>query len=441
MNVTVFGLGKLGSPLAVWFASAGHCVFCVDTNRQLLESLEKGIAPVDETGLQDLLNTIQLDCSTGPVEAVAASEIVFLIVPTPSDGTGFFSNRYLLSALVPVAEAISYDAHPLVVIVSTVMPGSTESVLIPFLEQESGRCCGVDFDVCYNPEFIALGSILRDMSEPSFILIGESTKKAGQALENFYRSLHETLGNPVPPFARMPIIDAEICKLSVNCFVTSKISYANQLAGLCEQIPGASANNVCAAIGLDRRINPHYLKPGTCYGGPCFPRDNVALRAFAKRIGATVPLAEATDEVNRRTTERLFDMLMERNPSTVAVLGLSYKPGTPVTEESQAMLLLGMLADTFAAVFVHDPAAVCEIPGVVQCSRVRDALEHADAVLIATAWDEYRSLDPAWFKPGAKVIDCWNILSFTPGSFPAVAVSHVGKGPASTQHPTARTTP
>ena len=175
------------------------------------------------------------------------------------------------------------------------MPGSTGGTLLPALEEHSGKKCGTDFGLCYNPEFIALGSVIRDMLNPDMILIGESDARSGEILEELYQGVCESN----PRIQRMNFVNAELTKLSVNTFVTTKISYANMLAQVCETLPGADVDVVTSAIGCDTRIGQKYLKGALGYGGPCFPRDNVAFSALARANGAPALLAEATDQLNR----------------------------------------------------------------------------------------------------------------------------------------------
>lgn len=429
MNVSVFGLGKLGSPLAAMFAAAGHRVFGVDHNPTIVDLLRRGLAPVQEPGLQDLLSRCgeRIECTDDAVTAAAQSEFVFLIIPTPSDETGCFSSRFLEVALGPIAEAIRDGAHPVVVVVSTTTPGTMDEVVIPALQQ-TGKCCGVDFDCCYNPEFIALGSVLRDMAQPSFILIGQSTPKAGVALEGFYRGLHETLGNPMPPVTRMSLLNAEIAKLAVNCYLVTKISFANSLASLCEHLPGADAQTICLAVGLDRRIGAACLRPGVRPGGPCLPRDNRALAAYAAQHAVAMPIAEATMAVSQETTRRIGDLLLARHPKTVAILGLTYKTNTPVVEESQALDLLDRLSATGASLLAHDPQAVLDDPRIVRVESAQRAVQEADAVLIATAWLEYRDLRATAFRHNTRIVDCWGVLD--PMEFRHHDLVVLGRGPA-----------
>src|SRR5262249_32804959 len=183
----------------------------------------------------------------------------------------------------------------LVVLTSTVMPGTTGGPVRAALEEASGKRVGQDFGLCYGPEFIALGSVIRDFLNPDFVLIGESDLRSGAMLESLYKEVCEN----DPPVARMNLVNAEITKLSINSYVTTKISFANMLARICEKLPEADVDVVTAALGLDSRIGTKYLKGAVSYGGPCFPRDNRAFAALARQLDAPADLPEATDPFNR----------------------------------------------------------------------------------------------------------------------------------------------
>src|SRR5262245_10730941 len=275
MRVSVISLGKLGSPLAAVLASKGHEVVGVDLNQEFVRLLNAGRAPVQEPQLQELVDASKgrLRATMSLEEATLQSEISFVIVPTPSDSRGAFSNKHVIEAVMGIGKALrKKDAYHLVNITSTVMPGSTGGEIREALEISSGRTVGKNVGLCYNPEFIALGSVVRDMLLPDAILIGESDLRAGDLLESIYRT---TCDNS-PPVQRMNFVNAEITKLSVNTFVTTKISYANMLADICDRLPGADVDVVTNAVGLDSRIGRKYLKGALGYGGPCFPRDNIA---------------------------------------------------------------------------------------------------------------------------------------------------------------------
>ncbi len=274
-NISVVGLGKLGAPLAAVLAYKGYSVIGVDTNDQYVQLVNQGKAPVVETGLSELIQQShsRLLATTDYQEAITQTEITFIIVPTPSTPEGGFSLKYVLTAIEQIGKALrEKTTFHLVVLTSTVMPGATLNEVQPALEKFSGKRCGQDFGLCYNPEFIALGSVVRDMLNPDFILMGESDGRSGDLLTKLYQQVCDNQ----PKIARMNFVNAELTKLAVNTFVTTKISYANMLSQVCEHLPGSNVDTVTAALGLDSRIGSKYLKGGLGYGGPCFPRDNLA---------------------------------------------------------------------------------------------------------------------------------------------------------------------
>ncbi len=361
MNISIIGLGKLGAPWAAVLASKGHTVVGVDVNAQYVDAVNRGEAPVSETGLGKLVEEWRpnLSATTDIRQAVLDSEVTFLVVSTPSEAHGGYSLRYVLAALEPLGAALKEKAgYHLVVLTSTVMPGDLETTVRPALETFAGKRVGESLGLCYNPEFIALGSVIHDMLHPDFILIGESDPHAGDMLAEIHRSI---CGSK-PRIARMNFVNAEITKLALNTFVTTKISYANMVARVCEQLPGADADVVSAALGLDSRIGPKYLKGAVSYGGPCFPRDNRAFAALGARLGVRTPLAKVTDQMNREQIDMLANLVLANLPpgGSVGILGLSYKPNTHVCEASAGVCLAQRLHDAGVAVIGYDPAALDE---------------------------------------------------------------------------------
>jgi UDPglucose 6-dehydrogenase len=255
------------------------------------------------------------------------------------------------------------------------------------------------------------------MLNPDMILIGESDPRSGDTLEGFYNTLCESN----PRIQRMNYVNAELTKLSVNTFVTTKISYANMLAQVCETLPGADVDVVTSAIGCDSRIGVKYLQGALGYGGPCFPRDNMAFSALARANGVPAVLAEATDELNRRQIPRIAELIMSRLPErgVAGILGLAYKPDTDVIEESQGLGIAQELLARGASVVVYDPAAmenarplfggkVSFAGSAAECAR------KSDVIAITTPWPEFRSLSSADLKVGSHrpvVVDCWRVLS------------------------------
>lgn len=419
MNISVFGLGKLGAPLAAVLAYKGHRVIGVDLNPDPVRLINEGKPPVYESELDRLIweSRPRLSATTDPQTAVLNTEITFIIVPTPSDVNGGFSLRHVLTVAESIAKALrGKDQFHLVVLTSTVMPGATGNQVLPVLENHSGKRHGRDFGLCYNPEFIALGSVIRDMLNPDFVLIGESDSRSGEMLAD----LHKGVCDNDPPVARMNFINAELTKLAVNTFVTTKISYANMLAQVCERLPGANVDAVTSALGLDSRIGRKYLKGAIGYGGPCFPRDNLAFSSLARQLGAPAILAEATDRANRLQVSYLVGLLKSKlQPrGVVGILGLAYKPNTDVVEESQGLLLAHALLTDGISVIAYDPAGMSnaerELKGRVRFTRsVEECVRESDAVVIATPWEEFRSISPQVFERHSVprlLVDCWRLL-------------------------------
>jgi len=415
MKVSVIGLGKLGSPMVAAFASRGFEVIGVDVNSEFVRLINEGKPPVFETDLDEYLkkNKERISATKDYREAVLNSEITFIIVPTPSEKDGNFSTQYVVQAGKEIGKALKEKPNfHLVVLTSTVTPGSTEGDLLPVLEEYSGKKCGIGFGLCYNPEFIALGSVINGLLNPDFVLIGESDKRSGDILESFYKDF--CLNNP--PIKRMSIINAEITKIALNTYVTTKISYSNMLAELCEKIPGGNIDVVTDALGCDRRIGHKYLKGALGYGGPCFPRDNRALIFTAKRFGVELPIAEATDKINQHQVERLVEKVLSLLPENgkVCILGLSYKPETNVIEESQSVEIAKEISEKGISVIAFDPQAMENAKKVLNkvsfANSLKEAVEQADLILITVPWKEFKEIQPHWLKDGAILFDCWRIL-------------------------------
>lgn len=415
------------------FASRSCRVIGVDTNSRYIELLGQGRAPVEETNLSELLGAHRdrITATGDYAAAVQGSEITFVVVPTPSDADGSFSMRYVRAACEAIAQGLrGASRYHLVVVTSTVLPGDMEANVRPILERGSGRRCGPDFGLCYNPEFIAMGSVIHDLLHPDFLLIGESDARAGDVLQAFYR---EVLGGDVP-VRRMNFVNAELAKIALNAFVTTKISYANMLAEICETIPGCDVDTVASAVGLDKRIGSRYLRGGLGYGGPCFPRDNVAFGSVARRCGVAPTLPEATDVVNRHQGERLIARVraLAAARGSVGILGLTYKPNTSIVEESQGLQLAQGLASGGVPVVVYDPAGMDNARAVLgssveYASSASECVERTPVVVIATPWEEFKQLQPAQLKhnPRRVILDCWRVMS--PGAVTPVA-DYVGLG-------------
>jgi UDPglucose 6-dehydrogenase len=418
-RVSVIGLGKLGASMAAAFAARGFEVVGVDVNQRSVDLINEGSAPVQETNLAETIaaNKERLRATLSHEEAILNSDISFVIVPTPSDERGAFSLQYAEWAFREIGKALAKksDYHN-IVLTSTVLPGSTRQALLPVLERESGKKGGRDFGLCYSPEFIALGSIINDFLNPDFTLVGELDERSGSHLEEVYKRVMLS----GPPCARMSLENAELAKISVNSFVTTKITFANTLAAICEKLPGGDVDVVTKAIGLDKRIGSRYLTGAIGYGGPCFPRDNVALAFISKELGVDPGLAVTTDSLNRSISTRIKERVlpMVRRGATIALLGLSYKPFSHVTEESQGVYIAEQLSKHGARVIAYDPMSrqmnLEDIRrNVVVLDSIKECLEQAEAVIITTPDPAFKTLRAEDFKnqwASVLVVDFWRIL-------------------------------
>jgi UDPglucose 6-dehydrogenase len=421
LRACVIGLGKLGSPLAACLAAKGLTVVGVDHDPKKVDAINQQKPPVHEPGLGEMLAQTQgrLTAVSDVEDAIRRSDISFIVVSTPSDPAGGFSLRYVDPVCQAIGRALAakQDYH-VICLTSTVMPGTTGGPVRELLERVSGKRLDVDFGLCYSPEFIALGSVIRDFLNPDMLLIGESDKRAGDFLQSLYAQVCENK----PALARMSFVNAEITKLAVNTYVTTKISYANMLARICERLSGANVDVITSALGLDTRIGPKYLKGAVSYGGPCFPRDNLALAQLAQQLGVPPDLAQAVDRFNRAQISWLADLVQSRTDGIVGILGLTYKAGTDVVEEAAGFLLAKELVARGMKVLAFDPAygngsrgpsvaKLCLAESAVEC------IDKSDVVVLATSWPEFNSIDAGQWgrsrdhKP-RTVIDCWRMVKF-----------------------------
>ncbi len=412
-KVSVCGLGKLGACIASSLAMRGFDVVGVDVDPEKVRRVNEGLPPVDEPLLGETMKAAgtRLRATTEYREAVA-TDASFFIPPSPSLPDGSFSNEFLLKAMQPIARAVREAGKKghIFVSSSTTTPGACDQVLIPMLEKETGWKCGQEFSFCYNPEFIALGNVINGLLDPDMVLIGESDKQAGDLLEQLYKKYNRN----APRIARMSIISAELTKISVNSYITMKISFTNQLRLIADKFPKADIHAILDAIGSDTRIGKKYLRAGLSYGGPCFPRDNRLLAYTAKQLGLEAPLAEASDRVNELTKQQLLAEVgaMLSKGEAVAVLGLSYKPDTYIVEESAGLYLAQHLKRSGYRVLVHDfGASPSNSPSLHEFEVLSDPKELAGhkeikVAVICCPWPQYRDVK---FAPQTKVVAPWKL--------------------------------
>lgn len=417
-NISVIGLGKLGSPFLATCASRGFKTIGLDINQKYTDIVNKGKPPVYEPYLAELItkNKNNLMATQDWKYAISNSEITFVIVPTPSLKNGAFSNEYIKDAVTRIAKELKLkNSYHLVVIVSTIMPQTMEKTVVPILQKYSGKKAGKDFGVCYSPEFIALGSVINNLLSPDFVLIGELDFKSGKILSSFYKKFCINK----PPIAHLNFINAEISKIALNSYITTKITFANTLAQICQKVSGGDADIVTQTLGMDTRIGKKYFKGGLPFGGPCFPRDNRAFTYFAKEINFDAHLSIATDKVNEKLVHNLCDDIITSisKKATIAILGLSYKKDTDVVEESAGMKLANYFSKKGYKVKVWDPIFSNKFhkglnTKIKMATSLKNCVANSHITIIATDHDIFKNLSPNIFSkiPKPVLLDCWRIL-------------------------------
>lgn len=420
-KVSIVGLGKLGLCLAACLAEKGFETIGVDINEDAVNSINNGVSPLVEPGLAELISKLggnMLRATLSHKEAIEQTDITFILVSTPSEPDGSFSNRYVESALKSLAEAFgqSKKKNHLFVVSSTVIPCSTEKTFIPLIAKYSGRELNVDFQVCYNPDFVALGSVIHNFRNPDLVVIGQSSPSAGEQVESIYRRLCDNN----PPILKMSIINAEITKVCLNAYITMKISFANAVSQICQSCAGADVDVVTNALGCDRRISPLYLRGGLSYGGTCFPRDTAAFIALSKQCGCEAELIKAVQKTNEQHNQHLSELVLGHInlgvDRTVSVLGLAFKPGTPVIVESPAIKLIDNLLQRGVDVIVYDPLAMENTRSVFgdrisYADSVRDCISKSSVCVITTQENEFKQIDETYIvNDPTIIIDCWRIL-------------------------------
>jgi UDPglucose 6-dehydrogenase len=409
MNINVIGIGRLGICTALCLCKAGYNIIGVDVDEKMVESINDGTAYYTEPYVQEYLDEYGYKLkATTKFEDGKDSDVSFIVVPTPSKITGDFDNFYIEAALIKLCEVLPKDKYHVFNIVSTVMPGSCRK----FIEQIKELRGNDNFGLTYNPEFIAQGSIIKDFENPDMILIGESNEKAGDYITDIYISIalkSEDINKFHNKIKRMSLDNAEVTKIGLNTYTTMKINYANLLAEICEKIPNGDVDVITDAIGCDSRIGYKVLKGATAFGGPCFPRDNKAFDLFCKDINVDAKCARATEEMNewqsRRIAEKAATIVGNGSGKKIAILGVSYKPGTPITEESCSLKVKKYLEQMRFEVNMYDEY-------YKEDGELNDVLRNADLVILMLPNIKTGCpiCDTKLMK-NKKVLDCWRVWS------------------------------
>ena len=416
--VSVVGLGKLGLGLALCMASSGIETLGIDVNERVVDNINSGKTPLVEPQYQELIDELggKFQATQSHKEAIEKTDTTFILVATPSIGDGRFSNRYIKSALKSLSEHLkeSDKENHLFVISSTVVPGSTEKTFIPIIEQYSGRKLNDGFSIAFDPDFVALGNVVKDFQNPDLVIIGESNKAAGDRVE----SIHKQMCKNDPPIFRMSLISGEVAKVSLNAYITLKISFANSVANLCEKIPGADVDAITNALGADKRISPYYFRGGLAFGGTCFPRDTKAFATISNQHDVSPVLIEAVEQVNidqnRHLTEIINSQLKE--DKKVSFLGVAFKDKTPVIEESPAIVSIQELVIEDVDVTIFDPLAMESARTIFDdeisyTSSIEDCLQSSSVCVLTLMSKNYvKAIEEFEPEDEIVIIDCWRQL-------------------------------
>ncbi|UVE49770.1 UDP-glucose/GDP-mannose dehydrogenase family protein [Haloferax larsenii] len=400
MKLSIIGSGYVGTTIAACFAELGHDVVTVDIDEDIVDTLNDGRSPIHEPGLDELVAEHAGDRlrATTDYEAILDTDATFLALQTPANDDGSIDLGAVKAASTSLGETLATkDDYHLVVTKSTVVPTTTEEVVGPRVAAAAGKTVGEEFDIAMNPEFQREGTAVEDFLDPDKVVLGAHTDRAFDRLDDIFAPLVDHADDP--PVVETGIREAEMIKYANNAFLASKISLANDLANICKEF-GVDSAEVLDAIGLDSRIGAAFLGAGLGWGGSCFPKDTAAIIAAARERGYEPRLLQAAIDVNDGQPERMLDLLRKRfdpEGKRVAVLGLSFKPGTDDIRSSRSIPLVEALLDAGADVVGYDPVATENMrerfPDIDYADSAAAALVDADAALVATAWDEFAALD------------------------------------------------
>jgi UDPglucose 6-dehydrogenase len=432
MRIAMIGTGYVGLVSGACLSEFGHDVVCIDKDMSKVEALRAGQIPIFEPGLDDVVaanvKAGRLSFAPDMADAVKNAEAVFIAVGTPSRrGDGHADLTYVFSAAEELAAHLS--GYTVVITKSTVPVGTSRKVKDIIARARPDAA----FDVCSNPEFLREGSAIGDFRRPDRVVVGCDTERARDVIREIYRPLylHET------PIVFTSPESSELIKYAANAFLATKITFINEMAELCEKV-GADVQDVARGIGLDGRIGSKFLHAGPGFGGSCFPKDTLALLKTSQDAGATTRIIEAVVSVNEARKVRMAEKIEQAfggvKGKTIAVLGLTFKPGTDDMRDAPSLVIVPRLQAAGATIRAYDPEGAKEARKLLDIDlrqNAYDALDGADGVVILTEWNEFRALDTARMKALLKrplMVDLRNI--YRPAKMEAAGFTYVSVGRA-----------
>ena len=417
----VGGCGRLGYPMAVWTAWKGLPTIVADANAVAVQQIQQGAFYSPEPDVDRLAQEIRddphsrsLEATTNTGSAVRRSDIIFVLVQTPSLPDDSFSIKHVLAACRDIGQVLAGERdYKVVAVSSTVMPGHVNGPIRDCLEAASGKVAHRDFGLVYCPEFIRQGNIIHDFSHPDLILIGHENGAEVVAMWDYYRAIIDWTTLGYDPVHEVTIESAEIAKIGLNTAIVAKIARANELALLCHYTPGADAAQVTRAIGTDPRIGRACSDPGTPPGGPCFPRDNKALVAAMRERGLTAHVASAVVEFEQYQIEHLAVLAagFADAGECVGLLGVAYKPGVNLAVGSQSMLLARAIFTRRPdlRILAYDPGVVPTEEYVEYAATLEELVAAADVLVLMTCWPDFKQVEKMDLT-GKRILDVWGFL-------------------------------
>ena len=420
MKIGIIGLGFVGLSFGSVLASKGHLVIGVDIDKEKLKKIKNGVVPFYEPGLQSILKkSLKKDLKiSSNISDLEKCGLIFVTVGTPQKRNGEIDLTIVKNVINKIGKLLSKTRHkPIIIIKSTVIPGTTQSVILPILQQISGKKTGKDFGLVTNPEFLRETMAVNDTLYPHVIVLGGDNNIFLKKVKRFYSNLHHNV-----PIVLTNYGTAEIIKYANNSFLATKISFINQIASICEEIPNANIDDVAKTIGLDPRIGNLFLDAGPGYGGSCLPKDVKAIIGFSTKMGVNSTLFTAVEKINEQQINSIIKLLKQNIGKTqgkkIAVLGIAFKPETDDTRDSVSVKLVSRLVKLGAKIIIHDPKAIENARKIFHNKvkyqkSVTLAVKDCQCAIIMTGWKEYEKINNETIKHMAKkfIIDSRRIIS------------------------------
>ena len=420
MKIGVVGLGFVGLSLTSVLASRGYDIVGIDTDKEKCNKINNGISPFFEPELENILqNGLKKKLKIeNNFSLINDCDFIFVTVGTPQNTNGSIDLSIIKKAVSIIGKnLLKNKKKPIILIKSTVIPGTMKKVILPILEKKSNKKNGKDFGLISNPEFLQESSAIRDTKFPHAVVLGGNQTEFMKKAKKLFMKLH-----PNVPIIITNHQTAEIIKYANNSFLATKISFINQLSNICQNIPGANIDDIGKTIGLDPRIGKLFLNAGPGYGGSCLPKDMKALINFAKASGINPTLLNAVEEVNTKQLEQIILMIKQKlgnlASKKITILGTAFKPNTDDIRDSIAIELIKKLLNKKAKIIIHDPKAMKNTQRIFKekinyAKTIEDALAKSQCVIIMTQWKQYEKLNNNQFKYMTRkfVIDCRRMLA------------------------------